>query len=204
MIGLARPRVPALGESPHLLVGARIPRPCGDTSRDTDALLDDLLVAQLGEALSRAQDALERAAVARAEQRREIRLTRLRVRDFPEPAKLSEPAIGVTARRPALPVAALDGGDVRLSPQCLGAGEVVSRHRGVHTVEVYLPGDIWIGPEDVVSQKLHAQQRQDRHYEHRNGAQRQRARPAAPPGLFHDGLHGAVHIASSIPFWKLR
>src|SRR2546422_5986705 len=101
MIDLARPRVPALREDPHELLGARIPRPCGDAPRDADALLDDLLVAELGEALGRAQDSLERAATPRAEQSREVRLARLRVGDFPEAAELAQPPLDVAGRHHA-------------------------------------------------------------------------------------------------------
>ena len=199
MIDLARPRVPALREDPHELLGARIPRPCGDAPRDADALLDDLLVAELGEALGRAQDSLERAATPRAEQSREVRLARLRVGDFPEAAELTQPPVDVAGRHHARPVAALDGGDVRLAPQHLGAGEVIPRQRGFDAFKLGLPGDIGVGAEDVVSQKLDAQQRQDRQHEHRNGGQGQRVRPAARPGLSHRCLHVAVHIASGIP-----
>src|SRR5262245_17537817 len=156
MIGLARrPRVPPpLDEGPYALLGARIPRRGGDAPRDADALLDGLLIAELGETLRRAQDSLQRASIARAEERREIRLTRLRLRELLESAELTQPAIDVAGRHHALPVAALDGGDVRLGPQHLGAGQVVPRQRGFDPRELDLPGDIRVGAHDVVRHEL--------------------------------------------------
>src|SRR5262249_36762394 len=159
--------------------------------RDVDTLLDDLLIAELSEALRRAQDSLQRASIARAEERRKIRLTRLRVREFPESAELAQAAIDVTCRHHALPVAALYGAGSRRPPPPLGAHRLFSRRPGVDARELNLPGHFRVGADDLVSQELNTEKRQDCRYEHRDGGQGQRVRPAARPGLSHDRLHVA-------------
>src|SRR5215475_15206581 len=76
-IELLSARRPALREGAQVLVGVRVPRLGHDLSRHADAPLDDLAVAELGEALGRDQHAGQRARAPRPEQGSEVGLPRL-------------------------------------------------------------------------------------------------------------------------------
>ena len=113
MIGFPRAGSPPLREHAHALVGARVLLLRGDTPRDAQALLDDRVVAEIGEALRRPQHALDRTLAPGAEERGEIRLARLRVGDRAEASTSADPPVGFADRHHAFPVAALEGGRVR-------------------------------------------------------------------------------------------
>src|SRR5436309_9793841 len=117
VIGLQRAGRPALREDAHAILGAWIPRPGGDAPRDADAPLDNLVVAEVGKALGRPQHTLERSLAPCAEEGREIRLARLRVRGLVEAGAFAEPPIDVADGHHALPVAALEGRRLRLGPE---------------------------------------------------------------------------------------
>src|SRR6266481_4121914 len=109
-------RRPAFREGAEMLLGVRIPRLGRDLSRDTNALLDDLAVAELGKALGRDQHARERAFAPRPEQGGEVGLSGLCHRGCPEPRPRPQGSIGVPGRDYTFPVTGLHGGRVRLAP----------------------------------------------------------------------------------------
>src|SRR5436309_8472196 len=122
------PRRPPSREGPKMLPGVRIARLGRDLSRHADAPLHDLAVAELGEALGRDQHARERAFAARPEQGGEVGLPGLGHRGGPEARPRPQGSIGVPGRDHAFPMAALQGGRVRLAPYGLGLGEISPRH----------------------------------------------------------------------------
>src|SRR5262245_37949688 len=110
-------RRPPLRESAQVLLRVGIPRLGRDLARHSSALLDDLVVTELREALGRDQHAGERLFVPCPEQRREIRLSGLRDRGGPEAGSRPQGAVGVTGRDDTFPVAALQSGRVGLAPE---------------------------------------------------------------------------------------
>ena len=137
------------------------------------------MVAEVGKALGRPQHTLERSLAPCAEEGREIRLARLRVRGVVEAGAFAEPPIGVADGHQALPVTALEGGRVRLAPEHLGAGEVVSGQRVVDSPKPSLPRDLCFCPEGVVGEGVDDRDNEQHQAEHRGERHGQRAIPAA-------------------------
>ena len=147
--------LPTLGERTDVLLGERVLRQRSDGPRDPDALLDDLAIPELREALGDSQDAIDRSFAPRAKQRRHVALARLRARRLTEAAGDADLAIGVAHRDHALPVAALQGGGVRLAPRHLRGADVAPSQRRVDPLEVRPPRELRIGPQGVVGEQVH-------------------------------------------------
>ena len=168
----------------------------GDAPRDADTLLDDLAIAELGEALGGAQHALDRSFGPRAEEGGEIRLARLRLGSLTKARARAEHAIGVADRHHALPMTALQGGRVRLAPDQLGVGEVALSQRVGDSEEVRPPGELRLGPERVIAEHVRDRRREERQPEHRGERGEPRARPAARSRFLHRCLHSVLDTAS--------
>src|SRR5204862_306104 len=110
----SRPKASAACSTP---LSERVLRLRGDGPRDPDALLDDVAISELREALGHSQDTIDRSFAAGAEQRRQVALARLRAGRVMEAAGVADPPVGVAHCDHALPVAALQGGGVRLAPR---------------------------------------------------------------------------------------
>jgi hypothetical protein len=132
---------PALREGPNALVGARVPGLGGDASRDTDALLDDSTIAELGEAVGNAEHTFERGFGARAQEGGQIRLTGFCLRVLPETPTLADDSIRVADRHHAFPVAALEGRGVRVAPRELRARQVAPR-QGTPSSDAVVQGSL--------------------------------------------------------------
>ena len=104
----------------------------------------------------------------------------------------SEGSIGVPSRDDAFPVAALQGGCVRLAPERLGHGEIPSRHGLFNLEEPGLPGELGLGPDGVIGEDVPDGRRQQHRAERRGHRWDQQAKPAARPKLSHDVLHAGL------------
>src|SRR5215470_166073 len=182
-------RGPTLGEGAEVLLRVGVARLGRDPASHADALLDDLAVAELREALGRDQHAGDRPFVPCPGQRREIRLPGLRDRGRPEAGLRSHGAIGVTGRDDTFPMAALQSGRVGLAPERLGRGEIAPRHGLLDLEEPSLPGELGVGADGVVGARVPHRRRQQHRAESRDDRWDQQAEPAARPELPHDFLH---------------
>jgi len=169
---------PALCESTDVLLRLRIRGLGRDPSGDTDAMLDDLAVAELGEALGGEQHALDRFLAPRAEQGREIGLAGLRDGGPPETCPRPEYPIGIGGRDHALPVAALQRGRVRFAPLSLGCGEIAPRQSLLDLEEPSLPSDLDLGSDRVVGKPVEDGRRQQHRSERRGDRWERKANPA--------------------------
>ena len=91
-----------------------------------------------------------------------------------EAAGVADPPVGVAHCDHALPVAALQGGGVRLAPRQLGGADVVVGERRVDLLQLRPPRELRVDPQRVVGEQVHGHDGDDHQRGHRGHGEDQR------------------------------